>query len=265
MDFKGQYYCERFFQILVVLFGIIGFVLGYLKQDFRLTFFWLASGGGISAVVRTRVLRKHLLAQLSLSPHVLLLSAVLVHHSDTESAVFIADLPARLAVVESASPRVAGADGGRGGGEGQSEKGQVGQAEEGEGQVSKKNPWTHEQRASGANVRGVCSTAKVSAVTPSVLWRTAAVVRACAVPHAVPERRRVCRVGLTAQSDADVAELKARAVRGGPAGRRVSAAFRKNSSGLKSQCFYSPLFNSSTVRRALSSQAARLASETSWA
>lgn len=71
--------------------------------------------------------------------------------------------------------------------------------------MSKKNPWTHEQRASGANVRGVCSTAKVSAVTPSVLWRTAAVVRACAVPHAVPERRRVCRVGLTAQSDADVA------------------------------------------------------------
>ena len=65
MDFKGQYYCERFFQILVVLFGIIGFVSGYLKQDFRLTFVWLATGGGISAVVRTRI-RQSRLALLSL-------------------------------------------------------------------------------------------------------------------------------------------------------------------------------------------------------
>ena len=52
MDFKGQYYCERTFQILVVLFGIIGFFVGYLQQDFRLTFQFLAAGGGISAVVR---------------------------------------------------------------------------------------------------------------------------------------------------------------------------------------------------------------------
>ena len=52
MDFKGQFYCERFFQILVVLFGIVGFGVGYVQQDFRLTFYFLATGGGISAVVR---------------------------------------------------------------------------------------------------------------------------------------------------------------------------------------------------------------------
>jgi len=51
MDFKGQYYCERLFQILVVLFGIVGFIVGYLQQDFRLTFLFLSAGGGISAVV----------------------------------------------------------------------------------------------------------------------------------------------------------------------------------------------------------------------
>ena len=51
MDFKGQYYCERTFQILVVLFGIMGFFAGYLQQDFRLTFYFLATGGGLSALV----------------------------------------------------------------------------------------------------------------------------------------------------------------------------------------------------------------------
>ena len=56
MDFKGQLYCERLFQILVILFGLVGFVVGYIQQDFRLTFYFLATGGGLSAVVRTRPL-----------------------------------------------------------------------------------------------------------------------------------------------------------------------------------------------------------------
>lgn len=51
-DFKGQLYCERTFQILVVLFGLIGFVVGYIYQDFRLTFLYLSAGGGVSALVR---------------------------------------------------------------------------------------------------------------------------------------------------------------------------------------------------------------------
>ena len=54
MDFKGQLYNERFFQILVILFGLVGFVAGWLQQDFRLTFYFLATGGGVSAVVRAR-------------------------------------------------------------------------------------------------------------------------------------------------------------------------------------------------------------------
>lgn len=51
MDFKGQWYCERTFQVLVVLFGIIGFFVGWHQQDFHLTFQFLAAGGSISAVI----------------------------------------------------------------------------------------------------------------------------------------------------------------------------------------------------------------------
>jgi len=51
MDFKGQLHCERAFQITVVAFGIVGFIVGYLQQEFRLTFYFLATGGGISAVL----------------------------------------------------------------------------------------------------------------------------------------------------------------------------------------------------------------------
>ena len=40
--------------ICLAFFGLIGFVLGYIQQDFRITFLWLATGGGISAVVRVR-------------------------------------------------------------------------------------------------------------------------------------------------------------------------------------------------------------------
>ena len=40
-----------FAQVLVVLFGLIGFVVGYLQQDFRITFVWLAAGSGIAAVI----------------------------------------------------------------------------------------------------------------------------------------------------------------------------------------------------------------------
>merc|ERR1711979_188752 len=53
-DFKGQLHCERTFQILVVIFGLIGFVAGYIQQEFRITFLFLATGGGISAVICLR-------------------------------------------------------------------------------------------------------------------------------------------------------------------------------------------------------------------
>ena len=43
MDFKGQYHNERFFQIFVVIFGAVGFVAGYIKSNFQITFLFLAS------------------------------------------------------------------------------------------------------------------------------------------------------------------------------------------------------------------------------
>ena len=51
MDFKGQLHCERAFQIMVILFGLVGFAVGYIQQEFRLTYYFLATGGGISAVI----------------------------------------------------------------------------------------------------------------------------------------------------------------------------------------------------------------------
>ena len=37
---------------MVILFALLGFFVGYIQQDFRTTFHFLAVGGGISAVVR---------------------------------------------------------------------------------------------------------------------------------------------------------------------------------------------------------------------
>ena len=34
-----------------MLFGLAGFAVGYMKQDFRVTFQFLSAGGGISAVI----------------------------------------------------------------------------------------------------------------------------------------------------------------------------------------------------------------------
>ena len=51
MDFVGQKHNERTFQIMVVVFGLVGFVVGWIEQNFRWTFLCLAAGGGISAVI----------------------------------------------------------------------------------------------------------------------------------------------------------------------------------------------------------------------
>ena len=39
------------FQLLVIIFGLIGFVVGYIHQNFRTTFLILAFGSCIAAVV----------------------------------------------------------------------------------------------------------------------------------------------------------------------------------------------------------------------
>ena len=43
------------------------FVIGYINQEFRLTFLWLSAGGGISAVVTPSSLTLTLALNLSLS------------------------------------------------------------------------------------------------------------------------------------------------------------------------------------------------------
>jgi len=37
--------------MMVMIFGLLGFLVGYLQQDFRMTFYFLATGGGTSAVI----------------------------------------------------------------------------------------------------------------------------------------------------------------------------------------------------------------------
>ena len=124
MDFKGQYYNERFFQILVILFGIVGFIVGYIMQDFRLTFYFLAAGGTLSAVVRTQRTatpahaRRCDEAARGITPHggtcaTAARSAAIIN-CDTDYCLPHAvclllwqGLPAGLAVVESAPARVA--------------------------------------------------------------------------------------------------------------------------------------------------------------
>lgn len=51
MDFKGQKLSERLSQIIMTLFAVVGFVAGYLRQDFDLMIkiFW--SGVGLAFVV----------------------------------------------------------------------------------------------------------------------------------------------------------------------------------------------------------------------
>ena len=108
MDFKGQYYCERTFQILVVLFGIIGFFAGYLQQDFRLTFYFLATGGGLSALV-CAACSLRVLGSARVNLDVPSYSSHAPHQPLHCPFPRLADLPAGLAMVEPAPTVVAGA------------------------------------------------------------------------------------------------------------------------------------------------------------
>ena len=43
MDFKGQALCEWYYQLIAILFAVIGFVVGCAYQDFSIAFqIWLA-------------------------------------------------------------------------------------------------------------------------------------------------------------------------------------------------------------------------------
>jgi signal peptidase complex subunit 1 len=51
MDFVGQKHAERFYQITIVVFTIVGLIVGFYFEDFYYTFQLWAVGTIISAVV----------------------------------------------------------------------------------------------------------------------------------------------------------------------------------------------------------------------
>lgn len=49
MDFIGQKMAERLFQIIIIFFGVIGFIAGYIMQQFSMTIYSVLFGVLISA------------------------------------------------------------------------------------------------------------------------------------------------------------------------------------------------------------------------
>ena len=53
MDYKGQYLAELLFNIIIILFGGVAWVIGYFQQDFVIVFKGWLIGVILSVVVRT--------------------------------------------------------------------------------------------------------------------------------------------------------------------------------------------------------------------
>ncbi|XP_076451701.1 signal peptidase complex subunit 1-like [Babylonia areolata] len=51
MDFTGQKRAERTFQIIILLFGAVGFVWGYICQQFSQTMYILLAGVALSCIL----------------------------------------------------------------------------------------------------------------------------------------------------------------------------------------------------------------------
>lgn len=51
MDFRGQKIAERLFQVIISFFGIIGFIAGYVMQQFSMTIYSVLFGVLVSAVL----------------------------------------------------------------------------------------------------------------------------------------------------------------------------------------------------------------------
>ncbi|CEM31030.1 unnamed protein product [Vitrella brassicaformis CCMP3155] len=51
MDFKGQYRASIVQSVLIWTVGLVGFVLGFVNQSFRLTFFCILGATVLSAAV----------------------------------------------------------------------------------------------------------------------------------------------------------------------------------------------------------------------
>ena len=56
MDYEGQNLCENLFYYIILVFGAIGWVYGYIHQDFVYVFYACSVGTVISVVVRTKLL-----------------------------------------------------------------------------------------------------------------------------------------------------------------------------------------------------------------
>ncbi|CAF1252293.1 unnamed protein product [Rotaria sordida] len=51
MDFRGQKMAERLFQVIIILFGIVGFLAGYMMQQFSMTMYSVLFGVLVSALL----------------------------------------------------------------------------------------------------------------------------------------------------------------------------------------------------------------------
>ncbi|XP_046653726.1 signal peptidase complex subunit 1-like [Daphnia pulicaria] len=51
MDYEGQHFAEKLSHIIVVVFGVIGWVIGYVNQQFSQTILVLGVGVLIAAIV----------------------------------------------------------------------------------------------------------------------------------------------------------------------------------------------------------------------
>jgi len=51
MDFKGQELAEKIFYYLIFIFGVIGFVVGFILQDFGITTQSVGAGAILSGLI----------------------------------------------------------------------------------------------------------------------------------------------------------------------------------------------------------------------
>lgn len=56
MDYKGQKLAEYIYSFIVILFGAIAWVVGYIQGDFVLTFYGWAIGLALSLLVSHRLI-----------------------------------------------------------------------------------------------------------------------------------------------------------------------------------------------------------------
>jgi signal peptidase complex subunit 1 len=51
MDFKGQKLAERLYYYIILVLGILGFLLGFIVQDFKVTLAFLGFGTAVSSLI----------------------------------------------------------------------------------------------------------------------------------------------------------------------------------------------------------------------